>query len=287
VIRIGTRGSALAMAQARIVAELLGDERTKLVVVRTAGDRSDKPIRDLGDGAFVARLEAVLLRGEVDLAVHSLKDVPTAETPGCTIAAIPAREDPRDVLVTAARGGLRSLPEGARVGTSSPRRAAFLLAVRPDLRFTDIRGNVETRLRKVRDGEVDATILALAGLRRLGIPVASEEILPIEVLLPAPGQGALAVQCRADDLPMRDRLASIDDRAVRAAVTAERALLHRLGASCDLALGALGAFDGSTVTLHAALALDGERARVTTSAADPQEAARLAAEALRPVSYAL
>ena len=285
MIRIGTRGSALALAQARIAAALLGGE-TELVVIRTAGDASERPIRELGDGAFVASLEDALRHGEVDLAVHSLKDLPTSETPGCAIAAIPRREDPRDVLITTSRGGLASLPPGARVGTSSPRRAAFLLAARPDLRLGEIRGNVDTRLRKVRDGEVDGTILALAGLLRLGIPVARDEILPTELLLPAPGQGALAIQCRADDRPMRERVAPIEHRATRVAVTAERDLLRRLGASCDLALGALATFDGQIVTLEASLALDRRQARAATSAADPEEAARLAAEALRPVAYA-
>ena len=262
-------------------------EPTEIVVIRTAGDASDKPIRELGDGAFVATLEDALRRAEVDVAVHSLKDLPTGESPGCTIAAVPPREDPRDVLITATRGGLASLPRGARVGTSSPRRAAFLGAARPDIRPVEIRGNVDTRLRKVRAGEVDGTILALAGLRRLGIPVSNDEILPTELLLPAPGQGALAVQCRTDDGPLLDRLARLDHRDTHVAVTAERALLRRLGASCDLALGALATVDDGTVTIEAALAREGHRARVTTSAADPEEAARLAAEALRPVSYAL
>jgi len=288
VIRIGTRGSALALVQARIVAAMLGREAVaKLVVVRTAGDASDRPIRELADGAFVATLEDALRRGEVDVAVHSLKDLPTAESEDCTIAAIPPREDPRDVMVTATRGGLGSLPQGARVGTSSPRRGAFLLAIRPDVHLIDIRGNVDTRLRKVREGEVDATILAVAGLRRLGIPVASQEILSTDVLLPAPGQGALAVQCRSDDRVMRDRLAGLDDLHARIAVTAERALLRDLGASCELALGALATFDDGTVTLDAALALDGKRARVRTSATDPREAARLAVEALGGVPHAV
>ena len=191
-IRIGTRGSALALAQARLVASSL-EALTELVVVRTAGDETARPIRELGDGAFVAALEESLRRGDVDVAVHSLKDLPTEAPADLVIAAVPGREDPRDVLVTAARGGLASLPRGALVGTSSPRRAAFLRAVRADVRLAEIRGNVETRMRKVRDGEFDATVLALAGLRRLGVAISPDEILPAEVMLPAPGQGALMV----------------------------------------------------------------------------------------------
>src|SRR5207247_660727 len=174
--------------------------------------------------------------GEVDVAVHSLKDVPTAETGDLVIAAIPVREDPRDVLVTSTRAGLASLPHGALVGTSSPRRAAFLRSARPDVVVAEIRGNVETRLRKVQAGEFDATILALAGLRRLGLPFADDEVLPTSVMLPAPGQGALAIQCRTDAHLLRGRLGALDDRATRVGVTAERALLRSLGASCELAL---------------------------------------------------
>ncbi|MEK7285289.1 MAG: hydroxymethylbilane synthase, partial [Chloroflexota bacterium] len=173
---IGTRGSALALAQARIVAAALGAD-VELRVVRTAGDASERPIAELGDGVFVAALEDALRRGDVDVAVHSLKDLPTEERSDLVIAAIPAREDPRDVLVTRERGGLRTLPRGAVVGTSSPRRAAFLRALRPDIETREIRGNVDTRLRKVREGQYDAIVLALSGLRRLGVAVAADEVL--------------------------------------------------------------------------------------------------------------
>ena len=285
-IRIGTRGSALAVAQARLVAASLAAV-TELVVVRTAGDETARPIRELGDGAFVAALEEALRTGQVDVAVHSLKDLPTAESADLVIAAVPAREDPRDVLVTAARGGLPSLPAGALVGTSSPRRAAFLRAVRPDIRVAEIRGNVETRMRKVREGAFDATVLALAGLRRLAVAVAPEEILPAEVMLPAPGQGALAVQCRASDAPIRELLAPLEDAAARLAVTAERALLRSLGASCELALGALATVERDRLTLSAGLAEDGGIRRARAVGADPLEIAARVAAQLAAVAHAI
>lgn len=276
----GSRGSALALAQTRTVLTALGGD-TEVKVIKTAGDRSAKPIRELEDGAFVAAIERALRRSEIDLAVHSLKDLPTAPTPDLVIAAIPRREDPRDVLVTRSRGGLRDLPRGAVVGTSSPRRAAFLRALRPDVVAREIRGNVDTRLRKVQDGEYDAIILAMAGLRRLGIAVSEEEALDPHEFPPAPGQGALAVQVRADHTSLRARVArALDDRETRLAVTAERSLLALLGASCDLALGALGRLEGETIVLDAMLARDGELRRATARGADPQECARLAARQL-------
>ncbi len=285
MIRVGTRGSALALAQARLVASRIGDD-TDLVVISTAGDKSARPIRELGDGAFVAALEDALRRGEIDVAVHSLKDVPTAESADLTIAAMPAREDPRDLLVSTTRGGLASLPQGALVGTSSPRRAAFLRSARPDVLVAEIRGNVDTRLRKVQSGEFDATILALAGLRRLGLPFTDNEVLPTSVMLPAPGQGALAVQCRTDAHDLRGRLGALDDRGTRVTVTAERALLRSLGASCELALGALASIDGDLITLDAALAADGGVARFRGADRDPLELAHRAANQLGMVARA-
>jgi hydroxymethylbilane synthase len=276
---IGTRGSALALAQARLVASRIGDD-AEIRVLRTAGDASLLPIRELGDGAFVGGLEEALLRREVDLAVHSLKDLPTAEREGLVVAAIPRREDPRDVLVTASRAGLPSLPDRAIVGTSSPRRAAFLRALRRDVRIREIRGNVDTRLRKVREGEYDAAVLALAGLRRLGIAVADGEILDERVMPPAPGQGALAVQCRADDGALRARLRPLEDRDTRVAVDTERVLLAALGASCALRLGALGRVDGALVRLAAALPVGDEIARFEGAGPDPARLAAAAAGAL-------
>ena len=277
---VGTRGSALALAQTRLVTDALGGE-VELRVIKTAGDRSPKPIRELADGAFVAAIERALRRGEIDLAVHSLKDLPTAETEDLVIAAIPPREDPRDALITRSRRGLRDLPEGATVGTSSPRRAAFVRELRPDVVTREIRGNVDTRLRKVMDGEYGAVVVAMAGLKRLGIAVADAEALDPRDCPPAPGQGALAVQVRADHTKLRARIArALDDADTRRAVTAERALLSLMGASCDIALGALARVEDGEVVLEAALGGDGGVLRTVTRAADPREAARRAADEL-------
>ena len=276
---IGTRGSALALAQTRLVASRLGDD-VEVRVLHTAGDRSERPIRTLGDGAFVATIEEALLRREVDVAVHSLKDLPTAEREGLAIAAVPEREDPRDVLVTASRGGVASLRDGAVVGTSSPRRAAFLRAMRRDAITREIRGNVDTRLRKVREGEYDAAVLALAGLRRLGVAVDEGEILGAHAMPPAPGQGALAVQCRADDRALRARLAHLDDPDTHAAVRAERALLAALGASCTLRLGALACAEDGAVRLAAAFAVGEDIIRFDGTGPTPESVAADATRAL-------
>jgi hydroxymethylbilane synthase len=278
-IVIGTRGSALALAQTNLVASRLGDD-VEIRVLRTAGDRSERPIRTLGDGAFVAAIEDALLRREIDVAVHSLKDLPTDEPEGLVIAAIPEREDPRDVLVTATRGGLSSLPERAIIGTSSPRRAGFLRALRRDAVTREIRGNVDTRLRKVRDGEFDAAVLALAGLRRLGVAVDENEILDAHAMPPAPGQGALAVQCRAEDSALRSRLERLDDPHTHVAVRAERALLAALGASCALRLGTLARVEDGAVRLAAAFAVGEEIVRFDGTGPDPESVAADAARAL-------
>ena len=278
-LRIGTRGSALARAQAAIVAGALGTG-AEIVVVRTEGDASDRPMGELADGAFVTAIEDALRRGEIDVAVHSLKDLPTEERADLVIAAIPRREDPRDVLVTRARGGIASLPHGAVVGTSSPRRDAFLRALRPDVVTRPIRGNVDTRMAKVASGDYDGTVLALAGLRRLGVSVAGAEILDPNDLPPAPGQGALAVQCRAGDLATIALVARLDHAATRRAVEAERGLLRLLGASCAIALGTLAQTEAGIVVLDAALASNGNVRRAHARASDPQEAARACAGAL-------
>jgi hydroxymethylbilane synthase len=210
-----------------------------VVVVRTTGDESMAPVVELGVGVFVSALREALARGEVDFAVHSYKDLPTAQDPRFTLAAVPAREDPRDVLV--ARDGmvLGELPPGARVGTGSPRRASQLDALGLGLEVVPIRGNVGTRIQKVRDGELDAVVLARAGLARLGrLDEVTEALDPLQ-MLPAPGQGALAVECRADDLDTEHRLATLNDPSTRAAVTAERALLAALEAGCSAPVGAL------------------------------------------------
>jgi hydroxymethylbilane synthase len=276
---IGTRGSALALAQTKLVASRIGAD-AEIRVLRTAGDRSERPIRELGDGVFVAAIEDALLHREIDVAVHSLKDLPTTEREGLVIAAVPERADPRDVLITSQRSGLPSLPERAIVGTSSPRRAAFLRAMRPDVLTREIRGNVDTRLRKVQEGEYDAAVLALAGLRRLGIAVGDHEILDERAMTPPPGQGALAVQCRADDRAVRTRLEALDDADAHRAVRAERALLAALGASCALRLGALARAGSDGVHLAAAFAVGNEIVRFDGAGADPDAVAAAAAQAL-------
>lgn len=274
--RLGTRGSALALAQASLAAAAVGGE-VETRVIRTTGDASSRPLHELGDAVFVGALEDALRRGEIDVAVHSLKDLPSGERPGLVVGAVLPRADPRDVLVTTSRRGLPSLPPYARVGTSSPRREATLRALRPDILTEPIRGNVDTRLAKVASGEYDATVLALAGLERLGLPVDRIEILDPSIMLPAPGQGAIALQCRADDAATRERLGQVDDRAARATTDAERELLRLLGASCELALGALATAGMDGITLDAAL--DGRR--VTVRGTDPLAVAREAAGRLR------
>ncbi len=238
-LRLGTRGSALAMIQARSVAAAIGAD-VELVEVLTAGDTSGAAIAELGGtGVFVSALRDRLLAGEIDLAVHSYKDLPTAPAAGLVIAAVPRREDPRDVLVARDGATLGELPTGARVGTGAPRRVAQLRALGLGLEIVGIRGNVDTRLRKVAEGEYDAVVLARAGLARLGRLAEVTEVLdPIQVL-PAPAQGALAVECRVDDVEVQALLAPLDDPDTRAAVTAERALLAALEGGCTAPVAAL------------------------------------------------
>jgi hydroxymethylbilane synthase len=241
-LRLGTRGSALALAQSNHVATALTarlGERIELVEITTAGDRSTAPVRGLGVGVFVSALRDALLAKEIDLAVHSYKDLPTAPADGLTIAAVPARADPRDALVAAAGRTLAELPAGALVGTGAPRRVAQLLALGHGLRPVAVRGNVDTRLGKLAAGQFDAVVLARAGLVRLGRADAITEILDPLLMLPAPAQGALAVECREDDVDLREHLAVVDDGMTRAAVTAERALLAALEAGCSAPVAAL------------------------------------------------
>jgi hydroxymethylbilane synthase len=246
MIRIGTRGSALARAQTALVAAALVEAHPGLeidvVPITTTGDRSqvsNQPGPDWGSGVFVKEIESALLRAEIDMAVHSLKDLPPVIATELTLAAIPVREDPLDVLVTPDGLRLEDLPPGARVGTSSGRRSAFLRAARPDLRFEPIRGNVETRLRKLDEGHYDALVLARAGLRRLELTPASVVLEP-ELLPPAPGQGALAIEARAGDRAMGELVEPLHDPATAAAVRAERRLMSNLEGGCRLPVGALG-----------------------------------------------
>ncbi|HEY2984500.1 MAG TPA: hydroxymethylbilane synthase [Jatrophihabitantaceae bacterium] len=264
-LRVGTRGSLLARTQTDLVVVALGAP-VEIVPIVTDGDRSTAALEQIGGtGVFVSALRSALLEGEIDVAVHSYKDLPTGDAEGIVIAAVPRREDPRDALV--ARDGLMlgQLPAGSRIGTGSPRRAAQLRALGLGFEIVPMRGNVDTRLRRVGEGAVDAVVLALAGLRRLGRDAEVTEILdPIQVL-PAPGQGALAVECRASDQGALAALRVIDDADTRAAVTAERAVLAELEAGCTAPVGALAEIaegdDGPEVFLRGSVtAPDGSRA---------------------------
>lgn len=285
-LRLGTRRSALALAQSGVVAATLraAGRPVELVEVTTRGDRDPAPLAQIGGtGVFVSALRRQLAEGAVDVAVHSLKDLPSAADPLVVVAAVPRRHDPRDALISRDRLGLADLPAGARVGTGSPRRAAQLRALRPDLRVVDLRGNVDTRIRRVAEGTVDAVVLAVAGLERLERREEITEVLPVETMLPAPGQGALAVECRADDAGLADELRrSLEDTDSRLAVTAERALLRRLEAGCTAPVGALATVDAGEIQLDAVLtAPDGRRSlrRSGTAALTGDRPAR-AAEAL-------
>jgi hydroxymethylbilane synthase len=242
VLRIGTRGSALALAQTQLMADALtaAGAAVEIITVTTPGDRSSAPIPDIGIGVFTSALREALVAGEIDVAVHSYKDLPTAPDPRLTLAGVPVREDPRDALV--ARDGLTlgELPPGSTVGTGAPRRVTQLNALGLGLTIVPIRGNVDTRLRKVRDGELDAVVVARAGLARLGrIAEITETLDPIQ-MLPSPAQGALALECRVDDMDTEHLLGSaVDDSATRSAVTAERAMLAALEAGCSAPVGAL------------------------------------------------
>ncbi len=239
--RIGTRGSVLALTQAGTIRDaLIADgQNAELVVVKTAGDKSSDPVEQIGVGVFTAALREELAAGAVDIAVHSYKDLPTAPDPRFTIAAIPVREDSRDALV--ARDGLvlGELPAGSRVGTSAPRRAAQLRALGLGLEILPLRGNIDTRLRKVADGELDAIVIARAGLSRTDrLGSITETLEPVQ-MLPAPAQGALAVECRSEEGDLVTILSTLDDPATRASIVAERALLAELEAGCTAPIGAL------------------------------------------------
>ena len=278
-LRVGTRGSPLALAQTREAVERLRavhpDAGFETVEIRTHGDEgvpTDRSEAADGKRAFTKRIEEALLDGRIDFAVHSLKDVPTEIEPGLAIASVPPRADPRDVLVANRGISLQHLSAGTRVGTSSLRRRAQLLAEWPRLEIIELHGNVGTRLRRLEAGDFDAVVVAAAGLSRLGAGDRRPQPLPPEVLTPAPGQGALALECRASDSPLRTLLQSIEDPAARVEVEAERALSSRMGGGCNVPFGALASLAEGALGLRAVVASPDGRRIVRGLAHAPRDA---------------
>ncbi|WP_054815957.1 hydroxymethylbilane synthase [Nocardia arizonensis] len=285
--RIGTRGSLLARTQSGTVRDALiaAGHAAELVIVQTPGDQSSEPVQQIGVGVFTSALRAELAAGTIDIAVHSYKDLPTAPDDRFTVAAVPPREDPRDALVAREGMVLGELPAGSRVGTSAPRRVAQLLALGLGLEIVPLRGNLDTRLAAVRDGDLDAVLVARAGLARIGrLDAVTEAMEPVQ-MLPAPAQGALAVETRAGDAELIDILASLDDAATRASVTAERVLLAELEAGCTAPVGALAEVveslddDGRIVDelslRGCAAAVDGSEVLRASVVGSPRDAAEL------------
>ena len=256
--RIGSRGSALALWQAEHVRQRLGalGHEAAIQVITTTGDRvQDRRLEEVGGkGAFLKEIEEAMLAGEVDLAVHSLKDVPTALPAGLRLCAILERADPRDALLSSSGLSLKRLPAGARVGTTSLRRRAQVAALRPDVVLQDLRGNVDTRIRRLREGVCDAILLAVAGLERLGRRAEATEVLEPDVFLPAPGQGAIALECREADQAVAVAVAPLDHPRTARAVAAERALLAGLQGGCNVPLGAYAVEENGALRLTAFVA---------------------------------
>lgn len=281
-IKIGTRGSELAMWQARYISERLGTDKTEIVVIKTQGDHIQNVSFDKmeGKGFFTKEIEEALLKGEIDVAVHSLKDLPTEMPKGLKLAAIPVREDPADILLVRSEKAVKSAPlplaDGAVVGTSSIRRLAQLKCARSNLNVKALRGNVNTRVRKLKEGEYDAIILAAAGLKRLNLDISGliAQKISFDVFLPAPGQGALALQIRDNDDIANAAVVSLNDENTARAIRAERAFLSAFGGGCQIPLGALATIHGDEISLDGLIAApDGSviyRAAVTDS--DPESA---------------
>ncbi|WP_376789875.1 hydroxymethylbilane synthase [Thermoflexus sp.] len=279
-LRVGTRGSALARAQTEQVLQRLRaldpELSLEIVIIRTSGDRGQREVR----GAFVKELQHALLKGEIDLAVHSLKDLPTDPVSGLRLAAVLEREDPREALIARNGWTWATLPSGARVGTGSPRRTAQLRALRPDLVYLPLVGNVDTRLRRLEEGHYEAIVLAVAGLIRLGWGEKIAEIFPLEQVLPAPGQGAIAVEVRADDASTLALVGRLNHLPTWWAVIAERAFLRALGGGCRVPIAAYAEVHGERLTLEGrVMALDGMRG-VRGQIEGPAEAAEALGEAL-------
>jgi hydroxymethylbilane synthase len=288
-LRLGTRKSPMATVQSRQVARLI-TERTgravELTGITTFGDVSRADLAQIGGtGVFVSGLRRSLLHGDIDIAVHSLKDLPTAQMDGIVLAAVPSRDDPRDALAARDGAKLADLPPGAKIGTGSPRRAAQLLLLRPDIRPVPVRGNADTRLARIETGEVDAVVLAYAGLARIGRLDAVTQVFDPDEMLPSPGQGALAVECRSDRPDLADLLACADDPATHAATTAERSLLAALQAGCSAPVGGYAAGTDGLRLRAVVVAADGETALRASAGGPADEAERLgrevAAELLR------
>jgi hydroxymethylbilane synthase len=283
-VRLGTRGSRLALVQCDQIATALRGHgaRPEIVVIRTTGDRlAQVALADFGGKAlFVKEIEEALLAGQIDVGVHSLKDMPAVLPGGLVLAAFPAREDPADVLLARGPGGWDALPHGARVGTASLRRRALILARRSDLRPEPIRGNVETRMGKLAAGDYDATILAAAGLRRLGLAPDYSNPLPVDEFVPAVGQGILAVEAREADRELLELLGRLDDTRSRSEALAERAFLHGLGADCHTPMAGHARHEGTSLVLRGIVAsLDGVTMLRVRVAGAPSEAVTLGAAA--------
>jgi hydroxymethylbilane synthase len=285
-LRIGSRGSQLALWQANYIAELLRGRGHDVVieVIKTTGDKiTNVSLVNVGTkGMFTKEIEEGLAEGSVDLAVHSLKDLPTELTPGFEIAAVPQREDPRDVFCSLRFASIAELPQEARVGTSSLRRSAQLKAFRPDLDVHPVRGNVDTRLRKLEAAEYDAIILAAAGVNRLGKTEFVKQVLPAQTMCPAAGQGALAIEIRAGDSAVKQHLDFLNDANTRDTTTCERALLNRMGGGCQVPIGALAELNNGVLQLAGVVArADGTKIlREWGSGADPVSVGEAVAEAL-------
>ena len=285
-LRIGSRGSQLALWQANHISALLHarGHDVEIEIIKTTGDKiTDVALAKVGTkGMFTKEIEEALAEGRIDLAVHSLKDLPTAVSAGFEIAAITQRENPRDVFCSRKYKSIDELPHGARIGTSSLRRQAQLKAVRPDLEVHSLRGNVDTRLRKLEAGEYDVVILAAAGLNRLGKTELVRQVISAEIMCPAAGQGALAIEIRADDSGTRQLLAFLDDPTARATTTCERALLNKLGGGCQVPIGAFAEVRDGQLHLDAIVARpDGTKLlRESQDGSDPVRLGEAVGEAL-------